>query len=177
MISDGEAVLPNLARAATREPVRHTLDRFHLSVRIAADRADTNWPFRSGPPRDTRRLQAAQSSIERVRQLLGTAGRVRQTTSWSSLRATRATSLSGAEIQETTRDLMRHCSDLRGYVHNNRHAIVNYHRRYLSDRPLSTSRAEGCVDEIANARMSKRQRMRWSPKRSSSRRCRPSRNS
>ena len=26
-----------------------------------------------------------------------------------------------------------------------------------------TSRAEGCVDEIANARMAKKQRMRWSP--------------
>ena len=32
------------------------------------------------------------------------------------------------------------------------------------DRPVSTSRAEGWVDEIANARMSKRQRMRWSPR-------------
>jgi hypothetical protein len=29
--------------------------------------------------------------------------------------------------------------------------------------PISTLRAEGCVDEIANARMAKKQRMRWSP--------------
>jgi hypothetical protein len=29
--------------------------------------------------------------------------------------------------------------------------------------PISTSRAEGCVDEIANTRMAKKQRMRWSP--------------
>jgi len=29
--------------------------------------------------------------------------------------------------------------------------------------PISTSRAEGCVDEIANARMAKKHRMRWSP--------------
>src|SRR5271166_315017 len=36
--------------------------------------------------------------------------------------------------------------------------------RYRSDRPVSTSRAEGCVDEIANARISKRQQTRWSPR-------------
>jgi hypothetical protein len=49
-------------------------------------------------------------------------------------------------------------------VRNNRGAIVSYHRRYHCDRPISTSRAEGCVDEIANARMGKRLRMRWSPR-------------
>jgi len=68
-ISDGEVFLPNPVRAATKVPVRHILDWFHLS-----------------------------------------------------------------------------------------------HRRYHSDRPISTSRAEGCVDEIANARMGGRQRMRWSPR-------------
>jgi hypothetical protein len=66
--------------------------------------------------------------------------------------------------QVVTRDLLRHCSELCGYVQNNRRAIVSYHRRYHSDRPISTSRAEGCIDEIANARMGKRQRMRWSPR-------------
>jgi hypothetical protein len=36
--------------------------------------------------------------------------------------------------------------------------------RYRSGRPISTSRAEGSVEEIVNARMAKRQRMRWSPR-------------
>ena len=71
----------------------------------------------------------------------------------------------GAEPEQVVKkDLLRHCSELRGYVRNNRTGIVSYHRRYHSDRPVSTSRAEGCVDEIANARMGKRQRMRWSPR-------------
>src|SRR5579859_7944014 len=43
-------------------------------------------------------------------------------------------------------------------------ALVDYSRRYHLGQPVSTSRAEGCVDEIANARMVKRQRMRWSPR-------------
>jgi hypothetical protein len=35
--------------------------------------------------------------------------------------------------------------------------------RYRSKLPISTSRAEGYVDEIANARMAREQRMRRSP--------------
>ncbi len=66
--------------------------------------------------------------------------------------------------QVVTKDLLRHSAELRSYVRNNRRAIASYHRRYQSDRPISTSRAEGCVDEIANARMGRRQRMRWSPR-------------
>jgi hypothetical protein len=42
-------------------------------------------------------------------------------------------------------------------------AIINYHRRYHGRRLVSTSRAERCDDEIANARMDKKPRMRWSP--------------
>ena len=36
--------------------------------------------------------------------------------------------------------------------------------RYRTKTPISSSRAEGCVDEIANARMAKRQRTWWSPR-------------
>jgi hypothetical protein len=46
---------------------------------------------------------------------------------------------------------------------NNVDALINYGVRYRSRLPISTSRAEGCVDEIANARMAKKRRMRWSP--------------
>jgi hypothetical protein len=47
---------------------------------------------------------------------------------------------------------------------NNVDALIDYGTRYRSKLPISTSRAEGCVDEIANARMAKKQRMRWSPR-------------
>jgi hypothetical protein len=56
------------------------------------------------------------------------------------------------------------CKELEGYAQNNRDSITNYHRRYHGKQPVSSSRAEGCVDEIANARMGKKQRMRWSPR-------------
>jgi hypothetical protein len=47
---------------------------------------------------------------------------------------------------------------------NNAGSLIDYGDRYRSKLPISISRAEGCVDEIANARMAKKQRMRWSPK-------------
>lgn len=51
-----------------------------------------------------------------------------------------------------------------GYLANNEAALIDFGRRYHSGQPVSTSRAEECVDEIANARMAKRRRMRWSPR-------------
>jgi hypothetical protein len=164
VISDGEAVLPNLVRAATQEPVRHILDWFHLSMRMRP--IEQMLLGLSGRDlRDVGPLQAAQASIERVRRLLWH-GRLRQADDELSGFATDAVkiALRGGGPEQVVNDLLRHCSELRGYVQNNRTAIVSYHRRYHSDRPVSTSRAEGCVDEIANTRMGKRRRMRWSPR-------------
>ncbi|MFZ1481206.1 MAG: ISKra4 family transposase, partial [Paracoccaceae bacterium] len=43
-------------------------------------------------------------------------------------------------------------------------ALVNYGHRRRQGKAVSTSRAEGLVNEIANVRMGKKQRMRWSPR-------------
>jgi hypothetical protein len=58
---------------------------------------------------------------------------------------------------------------------NNTDSLIDYGERYRSKLPISTSRAAGCVDEIANARMAKKQRMRWSPQGAhrTFQRCRP----
>ena len=42
-------------------------------------------------------------------------------------------------------------------------SLIDYGERHRSKKPISTSWAEGSVDEIANARMAKEQRMRCSP--------------
>jgi hypothetical protein len=59
--------------------------------------------------------------------------------------------------------LLRNCDDLRRYLANNVNSLIDYGTRYRSKLPILTSCAEGCVEEIANARMAKKQRMRWSP--------------
>lgn len=56
------------------------------------------------------------------------------------------------------------CQELYTYLSNNFDALINYGLRYRNGHAISSSRAEGCVDDIGNARMGKRRRMRWSPK-------------
>ncbi len=165
VISDGEAVLANLVRAATREPVRHILDWFHLSMHMRPIE-----PMLLGLSSrelcDIHPLQQAQASIGHVRHLLWH-GRPAQAHQELIRFASHAGNIAGTGAnpeQVVTRDLLRHSSELRSYGQNNRRAIASYHRRYQNDRPISTSRAEGCVDEIVNARMGRRQRMRWSPR-------------
>jgi hypothetical protein len=72
--------------------------------------------------------------------------------------------LNGEKFRPAIARLLWNCDDLWRYLTNNVDALINYGARYRSKLPISTSRAEGCVDEIANARLAKKQRMRWSPR-------------
>jgi len=54
--------------------------------------------------------------------------------------------------------------DLQTYLKHNLLAIANYGRRRRKGKAVSTSRAEGLVNEIANVRIGKKHRMRWSPR-------------
>lgn len=66
-------------------------------------------------------------------------------------------------IRDQAKRALARCHDLYSYLANNMGSLTNYGRRYRQGLPISTSRAEGCVDDIGNARMGKRRRMRWSP--------------
>jgi hypothetical protein len=81
--------------------------------------------------------------------------------------------LNGAKFRPAIVRLPWNCHDLRRYLATNTDSLIDYGKRYRSKLPLSTSRAEFCVDEIANARMAKKQRMRSCAAGSSSCRCRP----
>jgi hypothetical protein len=163
--SDGEAALPNLVRAATGEPVRHILDWFHLSMRMRPiEQVLTGLSARN--LEDPGSVQAAQASIERIRHLLwhGRQNQADQEIAVLLGHGSKIVERNGVSVQESTNDLTRLCKELKGYAQNNRDAIINYHRRYHGQQPVSSSRAEGCVDEIANVRMGKKQRMGWSPR-------------
>jgi hypothetical protein len=164
VISDGEAALPNLVRAATGELVRHILDWFHLSMGIRPiEQVLTGLSAR--PLDKPEPVQAAQASIERIRHLLwhGRQDQADQEIVLLLGQGSKIVEQNGVQYQGSKNDLTRLCKDLQGYAENNRNAIINYHRRYHTKQPASSSRAEGCVDEIANARMANKQRMRWSP--------------
>ena len=71
--------------------------------------------------------------------------------------------VNGETFKPAIARLLWNCDDLRRYLENAGSSLIKYGERYRSQLPISTSRAEGCVDEIANTRMAKKQRMRWSP--------------
>ena len=76
--------------------------------------------------------------------------------------ASEVVDLNGERFRSLIGKLVWSCDDLWRYLTNNVDALINYGARYCSKLPISTARAEGCVDEIANARIAKKQRMRWS---------------
>ncbi|MGI4793660.1 MAG: ISKra4 family transposase, partial [Janthinobacterium lividum] len=55
-------------------------------------------------------------------------------------------------------------AELRSYIENNEGALTDYGQRHRAGKPISTLRAEGAVNQLASARMNKRQQMRWSPR-------------
>ena len=48
------------------------------------------------------------------------------------------------------------------YIEINKGALIDYGQRHQAGKPISTSRAEGTVNQLVSARMNKRQQMRWS---------------
>ena len=65
---------------------------------------------------------------------------------------------------EAAQRVQARCRDLYSYLANNMDSLTDYGRRYRRGLTVSSSRAEGCVDDIGNTRMGMRRRMRWSPK-------------
>jgi hypothetical protein len=165
VISDGEPALPNLVQTAINEPVIHILDWFHISMRIRHIEQSMAGLY-AMKPANTAPLDYFAWSIDRLRHVLWNGYHEE---AWQSLWdlqnvAGGIPQLNGVRFERPVQGFLRLCAELRGYIRNNEDAIVCYHQRYHDKRPVSTSRAEGCVDEIANARMAKKQRMRWSPR-------------
>jgi len=67
-------------------------------------------------------------------------------------------------VEAKARRLVARCTELRSYIENNEGALIDYGQRYRAGKPISTSRAEGTVNQLVNARMNKRRQMRWSPR-------------
>jgi hypothetical protein len=68
------------------------------------------------------------------------------------------------ELREAARRVKARCQDLCSYLSNNVDALPDHGHRYRNGLAVSSSRAEGCVDDIGNSRMGERRRMRRSPK-------------
>jgi len=67
-------------------------------------------------------------------------------------------------VEAKARRLAARCTELQAYIENSEGALIDYGQRYRAGKPISTSRAEGTVNQLVSARMNKRQQMRWSPR-------------
>ena len=66
-------------------------------------------------------------------------------------------------FEASTRHLDYRLGDLWEYIEGNKTSLVGYAKRQKANKPISTAMAESAVNQIINARMCKRQQMRWTP--------------
>ena len=164
-ISDGDPALPALVRSAAKAPVEPILDWFHLSMRVRhVEQALVG--LNAPEPAHWVPLDCARVDVERLRHLLWNGKHeeacqaLDRIVSWSE----NAALLDGAAVAAKAGRLVAHCTELHGYIENNEGALIDYGQRYRAGKPISTSRAEGTVNHLVNARMNKRRQMRWSPR-------------
>ncbi|GAW35442.1 hypothetical protein RA2_02505 [Roseovarius sp. A-2] len=162
VISDGEPALPNLVRNAVDGKVRHILDWWHISMRIQhvenavkgllQSRGFSGIPVLFKRPAETLRWYLWHGKV------------LTATTSlqWLMVDCARLVT-DDRVVTEAARRVQARCRDLYSYLANNMDNLTNYGQRHRRGLPVSSSRAEGCVDDIGNTRMGKRRRMRWSP--------------
>ena len=165
VISDGELALPSLIRNAIGGDgqAKHILDWWHISMRIrhveAAVQGLVQIPGFTGIP------VLFQRPAKSLRWWLWH-GRARVAETYLKGLMHDCTRLAEEPLAVRTAAarVQARCGTLYTYLANNMESLVDYGRRYRNGLPISSSRAEGSVDDIANARMGKRRRMRWSPK-------------
>ena len=164
VFTDGEPGLANHIRSATGQSIKHILDWWHISMRIkhienAAAGVKEICAGRKGADK-------LPWLAERLRWLVwhGKIAKVLEGIRHLRWRAESLQDFSRPSVGAAIRRIRKRCEFLSTYLENNAGSIPDYGQRYRKGLPVSTSRAEGCVDELANFRMGKRRRMRWSPK-------------
>jgi len=164
-ISDGDPALPALVRSATAGPVEPILDWFHLSMRVQHVEQVMRG-LCALEPLPLVLSNHAQIDVERLHSLLWNGrheeacealGRI---ASWAK---DDAVVPNDPVAEATVRRLAARCTELRSYIESNEGALIDYGERYRAGKPISTSRAEGTVNQLVSARMNKRRQMRWSP--------------
>jgi hypothetical protein len=165
VISDGEAALPELVRRATGSDIHHVLDWWHISMRVRHVE-QTLAGVCALEPVHRGGVNMIAYGIGRLRHLLwnGYHHEARRELFDARHLAHEAVYLKGERLRPAVCRFLARCEELRGDLANIEAALVDYSRRYHSGQQVSTSQAQGCVDEIANARMAKRRRIRWSPR-------------
>ena len=162
VLADGADGLESVVREAAGRPPSQRLDWFHLSMRLRPIEQMVDRVASLVPDEEHRR--ALQHDAPRLRWQLWH-GRwrdaVRRTHQLSRSIRTLASTASGAD-RDRLRRFGRHLAGLRRYLRSNSHLLFHYARTRRGGRWISTATAESGMNHVVNARMGKRQPMRWS---------------
>jgi hypothetical protein len=161
VFSDGDVGLQGIVISATRQPITHILDWFHLSMRLR--HIEQAWEGIRKVDNLNIYLWDVASHVPRLRHLL-----------WSGYvcEAQRAVKDMHYQLEQHARrqgasfKLKRFfelVSSLQTYLIQNKPSLVDYCRRYWSGQPISSCPAESAANSLVNARMNKKRQMRWSP--------------
>lgn len=163
VLSDGDPALPRLVRNAINGNVEHILDWWHISARIR--HVETTFQTLLSQL-DNSETCDVEALVERLRWRIwhGQTHRALEALRILFRFAIKARDCAAGETQEAALSAAGRTMDLQTYLTHNLSALVNYGHRRKQGKAVSTSRAEGLVNEIANVRMGKKQRMRWSPR-------------
>ncbi len=162
VLSDGDPALPRLVRDATGADVRHILDWWHISIRIRHVETTFKALF---PLLEDPVYPELETLVQNLR------WRIWHGQTSRALDAIEALFKFGMHVRRQTVGRMNDAAfsavartmELQTYLEYNLAALIDYDLRRRCGKAVSTSWAEGLVNDMANARMGKKRRMRWSP--------------
>lgn len=163
VLSDGDPALPRLVRNATGANVNHVLDWWHISIRIRHVETTCQTLLSDLETPEAQEIDALATSL-RWRIWHGQTDRALDAVDTLFRFAMRARDATIDGTRDAASTAAARTLELKTYLEYNRPALVNYNHRRRKGMPVSTSRAEGLVNDIANTRMGKKQQMRWSPR-------------
>lgn len=163
VITDGGNGVQHLQRLLPGK-VRPILDWFHISMRIRyleqivgglRDRSETERYAKRFLAEDVAKLRwhfwhgQHEKAEEKLRRILTVCRMVVAET---------------AGVQDRLEHLDYRVREFFSYLNNNKEALIYYGARHRAGQAISTAMAESAVNQVVNARMCKRQQMRWSPR-------------
>lgn len=161
VFSDGDIGLQGIVLSATRQPVTHILDWFHLSMRLR--HVEQTWEGLRTVDGLSIYLRDVSFHVPRLRYLLWS-GYVREAT--KAVKDMLYQLEQHARLRDASHKLKRLymlLSNLQTYLIQNKASIVDCRQRYWTGQPISSSPAESAANSLVNARMNKKRQMRWSP--------------
>ena len=131
VISDGEAALPGLVRAAVAEPITCILDWWHISMRVQHIEQAVRGVY-ALDPRHRAGLEMVEWRIGRLRHLIWNGYHEEAHDELFGMRhmASEVAYVNGDKFRPSVARLLWNCDDLRRYLANNIASLIDYGERY-----------------------------------------------